>query len=422
MTMTPGGGARAGGPDHAAYGPGPGDAHADPAYPDPSFPGTGYAHAVPAHDAYATDAARPVWPALLHGAGALASLALVVGIGVWGYGQVKRDVSGVPVVRALEGPMRVAPDQPGGQISDHVGLSVNAVKAGGTAAPVPETLVLAPEEGALAPEDRPAPELAPDAGAAPAPGPAAPAQGEAPAPMPLVEARLEGSVPVAALPTSEDGPVQDGAAADAAAESTGAAAAVEPAQPHAAAIAEALAGAGIAPLSAPRADADTGGTDTAADTAADTGAEAEADAETGAAIEADTAPQVASETAPAAVLRPAPRPATRLDTLERDGSFLRLAAAEDAEDAELPQVPPGTRLVQIGAFDSIAEARAGWAEVQARFGPLMADKDRVLQQAEAGGRTFWRLRAAGFDDLAHARRFCAALVAERADCIPVVAR
>jgi hypothetical protein len=381
--------------------------------------GTGYAHAAPAYDVYATDAARPVWPAVLHGAGALASLALVVGIGVWGYGQVKRDVSGVPVVRALEGPMRVAPDQPGGQISDHVGLAVNAVKAGGTAAPVSETLVLAPEEGRLAPEDRPAPELKPDAaadagagagagaesgaGPVPVPGPAAPAGNEAPAPLPLVEARLDGSTPVAALSPSDGAPAKDRTAGDVQAPDTAAEnaaldePAAEAAQPHAAAIAEALAAAGIAPLSQPDAEEDT--------------------ADTGAATDAAT--QVSSETAPVTVLRPAPRPATRLDTLERDGSFLRLAAAEDTE---LPEVPPGTRLVQIGAFDSIAEARAGWAEVQARFGPLMKGKARVLQQAEAGGRTFWRLRAAGFDDLAHARRFCAALVAERADCIPVVAR
>lgn len=387
MMMTPGGGARAGGSDHVECGPGP----AGPGSGPPRS-GTGHDHALPGHAAYATHAARPVWPALLHGAGALASLALVVGIGVWGYGQVKRDVSGVPVVRALEGPMRVAPDQPGGQISDHVGLAVNTVKAGSTAAPVPETLVLAPREERLAPEDRPAPELAPAPDTIAAPGPERTAPAEPTEPLPLVEARLEGGMPVAA----------PGLAAEAA--PPPAAPTADEVQPHAAAIAEALAGAGIAPLSQTEAVDDASG--------AGAGAAAE--------TEAEDAPRVASEAAPDAALRPLPRPATRLDTLERDGSFLRLG--DSVEDTELPEVPPGTRLVQLGAFDSIAEARAGWAEVGARFAPLMADKARVLQQAEAGGRTFWRLRASGFDDLAHARRFCAALVAERADCIPVVAR
>jgi hypothetical protein len=32
------------------------------------------------------------------------------------------------------------------------------------------------------------------------------------------------------------------------------------------------------------------------------------------------------------------------------------------------------------------------------------------------------LRALGFEDLADARRFCSALVAEKAECIPVVTR
>ena len=36
--------------------------------------------------------------------GAVASLALVVGVGIWGYGVMARDVSGVPVVRAASGP------------------------------------------------------------------------------------------------------------------------------------------------------------------------------------------------------------------------------------------------------------------------------------------------------------------------------
>jgi FAD/FMN-containing dehydrogenase len=98
------------------------------------------------------------------------------------------------------------------------------------------------------------------------------------------------------------------------------------------------------------------------------------------------------------------------------------AAATADGPADLAPVPEGTRLVQLGAFDTAEEARAAWARIADRFSPLLADKGRVLQQAEAGGRGFWRLRARGFDDLAHARRFCAALVAQRADCIPVRAR
>ena len=37
--------------------------------------------------------------------------------------------------------------------------------------------------------------------------------------------------------------------------------------------------------------------------------------------------------------------------------------------------------------------------------------------ATSGGRTFYRLRAMGFEDLSDARRFCSALVAENAECM-----
>ncbi len=46
----------------------------------------------------------------------------------------------------------------------------------------------------------------------------------------------------------------------------------------------------------------------------------------------------------------------------------------------------------------------------------------MIQKAESGGRTFYRLRAMGFADLSDARRFCSALVAGNADCIPVTTR
>jgi hypothetical protein len=86
-------------------------------------------------------------------AGGVASLALLVGFGIWGYRLAVRDVTGVPVIRALEGPMRVAPADPGGEIADHQGLAVNAVAAEGVAAETPDRLVLAPRPVDLAPED-----------------------------------------------------------------------------------------------------------------------------------------------------------------------------------------------------------------------------------------------------------------------------
>lgn len=86
-------------------------------------------------------------------AGAVTSLALVVGLGFWGYKLAVRDVNGVPVIQALDGPMRIAPTDPGGEVADNQGLAVNTVAAVGIAAPPPEKLVLAPRPVELAPED-----------------------------------------------------------------------------------------------------------------------------------------------------------------------------------------------------------------------------------------------------------------------------
>lgn len=92
---------------------------------------------------------------LVQMAGAASSVALVVALGVWGYKLAVRDIAGVPVIRALEGPARVAPEDPGGAIADHQGLAVNDVVAEGAAAPPAERLVLAPKPVELTLEDGP---------------------------------------------------------------------------------------------------------------------------------------------------------------------------------------------------------------------------------------------------------------------------
>ena len=53
------------------------------------------------------------------------SAALIVGVGVWGYKLMVRDVTGLPVVQAISGEMRVLPDSPGGELALNQGLAVN---------------------------------------------------------------------------------------------------------------------------------------------------------------------------------------------------------------------------------------------------------------------------------------------------------
>jgi hypothetical protein len=97
---------------------------------------------------------RSTFSTVLNWIGAALSLALIAGLGYWAYQLIVRDVTGVPVVRALEGPMRIAPEDPGGSTAAYQGLAVNAIAAEGTAAAPADTLVLAPAEVNLTEEDR----------------------------------------------------------------------------------------------------------------------------------------------------------------------------------------------------------------------------------------------------------------------------
>jgi hypothetical protein len=98
------------------------------------------------------------------------------------------------------------------------------------------------------------------------------------------------------------------------------------------------------------------------------------------------------------------------------------ALAPEAKEISGEGLASGTRLVQLGAFDSETIARSEWDRLSGKFTDLLDGKTRIVQAAQSGGRTFYRLRAMGFADEADSRRFCSALVAERAACIPVAVR
>ena len=259
----------------------------------------------------------------VHLAGAAVSLALVAGIGVWGYKTVMRDVSGVPVVRAAAGPMRVAPVDPGGRQTPYQGLSVNAVIAEGPGDEPTDEPILAPAPLDLSFE------------------PAA-ATGEDAA---VRLARMEGLAETLA----------EGAPRLSEAPETPATADIRPVE---------------------------GGLGRS--------------------------------------LRPRPRPASLVTSPE--GVALAAVAGRAVRDVDPDSIAPGTRLAQLGAFASREIAQREWDRLAERFEVYLEGKARVIQKAESGGRSFYRLRAMGFEDLNDARRFCSALVAEDVECIPVVVR
>ncbi len=328
----------------------------------------------------------------VHGLATLISLTVIGFGGYWGYKQIMRDVHGIPVVRALEGPLRVAPEEPGGMIAANAGLSVNAVQAAGTASEPEESLTLAPSTAGLSEDDLPVAELPEPAESGDlVPGAEAEetellAETDADAPIPQA---AEPEVVASAAPPVQDGvePQPDEASADAALE-----------DPIARAIAMATA------------------SDDTAELAADEAALAQADAAV-----AETADLGGVQLSP----RPLRRPGSQPETILREAGTTGAASASEQPASALGMaapVPVGTRMVQLGAFDTADEARVAWESISARFEGVMAGKTQVISEVESGERKFWRLRATGFADLADARRFCAALVAERTDCIPVIAR
>lgn len=86
-------------------------------------------------------------------AGSVTSLVLIAGLAHWGYKLAMRQMHGIPVIHAPEGPARVAPDNPGGELADYQGMAVNAIAAIGEAAPTADRLMLAPPVSDLSDAD-----------------------------------------------------------------------------------------------------------------------------------------------------------------------------------------------------------------------------------------------------------------------------
>jgi hypothetical protein len=291
-------------------------------------------------------------------AGAGISLALLVGVGAWSYQLIARDVAGVPVVRAVQGEMRIRP------------------AAGGTAGPS-DRIVLAPEPIDLASEDTALidqlaaaqPRFAPSDSNSDTLTLTAPVQEvatEADPKMASIEA-LAAQIAAGATPLTQQGQVQS--------------------TPVVTSISN------VQPVAAP--------------------------------ARAEPAPLVLSQDAIAASVPGVTislRPKVRPDGVRTASLGAVATSASGTKEINPSTIPAGTRLVQLGAYESPEIARQEWERFSQRFVDYMAGKDRVVQKATSGGRTFYRLRAHGFSDLADARRFCSALTAQNTDCIPVVTR
>ncbi|MBU2865437.1 SPOR domain-containing protein [Pacificibacter marinus] len=302
---------------------------------------------------YATDGTplRPKLGAAQWG-GAIVSLALIFGLGIWGYNLMARDVSGVPVIRDMSGSARLVPENPGGQLAMHQGLSVNSVTADGSAGAPADTLTLAPRPMALTDEDRP--------------------MGETVTIVSNYQPDNAYTQPAEPLPV-------------------------------------------LAPLSAEVVVPDPLELSNVEPVAADAGVELPL--ETGA-LTRSPVPKARPVRLAAVAATDVTASAAISDANLNDVAGDILAALSSENEMPTSQVAVGTPLVQFGAFQNEDIARAEWDRLVSKFDALMKDKTRIIEEAESGGRTFYRLRALGFADAADSNRFCAALTASNAACVP----
>ncbi|WP_374290362.1 SPOR domain-containing protein [Paenirhodobacter enshiensis] len=319
----------------------------------------------------------------LRNAGAITSVVLILGVVVWSYRLAERDMAGLPVLRAPDGPARIAPDDPGGDMAQHVGLAVNEVAGGKIATEAPSRVYLAQPPEELTEDDTAM------LGVKSIP------QVQRPQPV-LLEEASPANEPTANVPQSTAIALDDDPASDAEP------AAAPPARP----------GEPVAVVSKP-------------DQPYQISANAPDDRIPASVPGVKSSPRPGAR--PVDVVPPAPAAAASAARPSSDKPADKPAAEPPAPAKPAPvveldpaKVAAGTRVVQLGAFDNAEDARTEWDRLTKKFAPQMQGKQRLIQPTTTGDRTYYRLRAAGYADLDEARRFCAALVAGKANCIPTL--
>jgi hypothetical protein len=320
-----------------------------------------------------------------------------------------------PLIRAIAGPYKLAPDDPGGrQVADQG--EINDLLREEPGPSQPERVLPLPEEP-----------RAPILGAAP--------HGSSAAPVASVDATGQPSALAGAAPEApSDEPLpQDASAPD----STGARQEAE------AALAKLLADVGPG-ASAPEQDA-------AAQPASEQAAAAQsaAPAPEPAAVPAMRPAAPPATTAPTIVRQDAPKVAAPVDapSREADEALTRLlaevaglpadvtpepqAAAESPPRAVAAIAPadpvaspraigPGFR-VQLAAVREQDDARRTWADLVERLGPVVADHEPYYERAETVNGVFYRIQLGPFASEQTADRLCVEVQRRNASCF-VVAR
>jgi len=127
--------------------------------------------------------------------------------------------------------------------------------------------------------------------------------------------------------------------------------------------------------------------------------------------------------APTLLAPPPAPPATRsaaasgVETANPPAAATKVTPPKPAAAAESHASDPGhPASVQIAALASEDAARKEWQQLEKRMPELLGGKQPVFSRIERGGHTFWRIRTAGFADVAQARSFCDHVRSKGAGC------
>ncbi len=307
---------------------------------------------------------------------ALASFGAFAMLIQWGFTLSTLDPSDIPVIKKAEGPARVAPDDPGGEIVGTQGLALNAIQSKGAAESTSEQVVLAPRAEPFQPED-------------------------------VAGIDIENRLPEATEAAANvEEIIADALKND-----------VQGTLTMASELSEDLKKADETAMA--KAKALFGITD---------------DAQTGEEVVAKTAtPEVVEEKPTEVAQTPENDPLAIRP--KRRPSELKAVAKVEPEAPEAPKTAPkevvkvaavqdsnkpkaGTPVIQLGAYLSDQIADSEWGRLSSRHGDLLGKFTRYkTTTVAANGKTYHRLRLHGFADDAEAKSLCVAIKARGADCL-----
>ncbi len=138
------------------------------------------------------------------------------------------------------------------------------------------------------------------------------------------------------------------------------------------------------------------------------------------AVVASTAPKVTPAKPQIVETRPAPaevKPQIVDAKPQAAGARPQIAETKPQAVEAKPQAGAGhSPMIQLAALPTEEAAHTEWTQLTKKMPDLLNDRQPNFSRIERDGRTYWRVRTAGFADVAQARSFCDRVRAKGAGC------